>query len=136
MRKLLNWINYHWWYLFFATYWSAYNWGLKGNPKSNASLLINLILLFNLSAIFQVGLLYGFKLSIIWFVILVVVPALSIPYWSLENDKKFKIKFAEYQFLQAQESNYKRNKFVLFVVLFSVILNSGIALLRNFIDPL
>jgi len=136
MRKLLNKINYYWWYLFFAAYWSAYNWGLKGNPKSNASLLINLILLFNLSAMFQIGLLFGCKLSFIWFAILVGVPALVIPYRSLENGKKFKIKFAEYQFLQAKESNYKRNKFILLVVLSSVILNSGIAILRNFIGPL
>ncbi|WP_426669074.1 hypothetical protein ACPPVU_22980 [Mucilaginibacter sp. McL0603] len=129
--NILKGIRHYWWYLYFSAYWSAYNWGEKNTPQSNAINLLYLITLLVLSGLLQIALLFGIKLSGMAFIAFCGLPALIIPYWSISKNKMYKERLREYDYLKAKEFNYKRNVYVISVLVFAIALNTSIAIIRN-----
>jgi len=127
---ILKKLNYYLWFLFFSIYWSSHNWGAS-RPENNATNLISLILLLNLSALLQVLLYFGYSLSSLLFVMFCGVPAFIIPYLLFQRKEVLNSKLKEFKFLEAKEYNRKRIICVGRILVFSIAFNAGIAMIRN-----
>jgi len=127
---MLNRISFYLWYFFFSAYWSAHNWGAT-RPESNASGLFSIIVLLIFSTISQIFLYWGFEGSALFFIISVVLPALIIPYLLFRKNNKHFRKINQFEFLKGKSYNRKRVVIVALTFLFALILNTGVAILRN-----
>lgn len=123
-------IRYYIWYFYFCIYWSAYNWGERQNPQSNASNLFSFIWVLFASIILQVIGCFGVQLSGLYFFCICGIPAFILPFILFKN-KEIKSKRNEFDFLKANDLSRKRITVVVAVLLFLIALNAGIAIVRN-----
>jgi hypothetical protein len=117
---ILKRINFYWCYLFFSAYWTAFSLGEKKEPESNANYLLSVIIGLNLFGIFEFIKYLGYNLPIIWLVIICVVPAITIPYYSFKMDSKYKKKLIDFDFLKTEENKKKRHTILLLISIWSV----------------
>lgn len=108
-------ITYSWWYLFYSAYWTAYHLGEKENPESNACYLLKILIGFNMFALFQFGLYFGYAFSTTLFFIVCILPAALIPYFSFERRSRYKLRMNEFKLLKNQ--SYARKRHILLIVL-------------------
>lgn len=126
-------IKYYVWYFYFCAYWSAYHWGEKNNPGSNASNLFGIVLILVASAILQAFQFLGYGLLGWPFFLICILPALILP-GVLFKKKKVNSKISEFDFLKVDSYHRKRVVFVVVVLLFFIMINSGIAIARNLLN--
>ncbi len=126
MKKL----NYGLWYLFFSAYWTAYNWGEKRNPQSNATNFISITIALNLFLPFNVYLLLGHKVPGLVLFTFCFLPGLILPYILFRRRKIYEIKIKQFEFLKQEDFKRRRFTVLLVVTFWSIASFIGIGVLR------
>ncbi|HLN71819.1 MAG TPA: hypothetical protein VK205_00890 [Prolixibacteraceae bacterium] len=117
-------ITYSWWYLFYSAYWTAYHLGEKENPESNAIYYYNLLIGFNLFGLAQLAKFKGYDLSITILVIMCVLPAILIPYFSFDRGNRYKQKMNEFKFVKNKTHARQRHILLLVLAIWSILFNA------------
>jgi hypothetical protein len=125
-------IKYYIWYFYFCVYWSAFEWGAR-SPQSNATNLFGVILVIGESIILQIAVHFGYQVSNgLAFVLLLIPPFLIPPF--VFNNKKIKPKLAEFFLLKNNHYHNRRIIVVVSVLVFLILINTVVAILRNIYD--
>ncbi len=129
-------INYYWWYLFFSSYWTAYELGEKNKPEENAKYFIGFIIGLNMFALFQILLLYGIQVNTYIFVPLCFLTGIIIVNRIYFHKNRY-IKMKEsFLFLQNSSNKSKRYKVLFLTAIWSIAFVAAIAVMRDIYNTL
>ena len=132
---MLKLIRHYMWYFYFCVYWSAYNWGEKKNPQSNATNLFGFIWIMIASIGLQVILCFGYRFPGWTYFCIPVLPAFILPS-ILFKERKINSNRKEFDFLRTDKYKRKRRIVVASVIMVLILLNAGVAIYRNITNSL
>ena len=110
-------IEYYWWFIYYSAYWTAYIYGERDNPKSNACYFMNVLIFLFLFGILEFCIFFGLEVSLLLIIFLCLIPAYLIPYLIISKDFRYKKKMKQFEFLKERKYNIKRNVLLLVIAL-------------------